>query len=126
MMNVQFFIAAILLFAALVIHMTAGEKTDVKELMQSSVPASYKAEIRMTFYVIAVDCLISGIYLMVLAFNDTIAGMNLLANLTALRFATYGVMAFFLLFFTKRDHLLKFPQWVSLIAIGGVIWWWTL
>jgi len=125
-MNVQFLVAAILLFAALVIHMTAGEKTDVKELMQSNVPAGYKAEIRMTFYVIAVDCLISGIYLMVLAFNRSVAGTNLLANFTALRFVAYGVMAFFLLLFTKRDHLLKFPQWVSLIAIGGVIWWGTL
>lgn len=125
-MNVQFLVGAILLFVAFGIHVFAGEKTDVKELMQSNVPANYKAELRMTFHVIAVDCLISGIYLMILAFNNTIAGTNLLASFTALRFAAYGVMAFFLLLFTKRDHLLKFPQWVSLIAIGGVIWWGTL
>ena len=125
-MNVQFFVGAMLLFVAFGIHVFAGEKTDVKGLMQSNVPANYKAELRMTFHVIAVDCLISGIYLVVLAFNNTIAGMNLLANFTALRFAAYGVMAFFLLLFTKRDHLLKFPQWVSLIIIGGVMWWGTL
>jgi hypothetical protein len=74
----------------------------------------------MTFHVIAVDCLISGIYLIVLALNNAIGGTNLLVNFTALRFAAYGVMAFFVIFFNRRDHLLKFPRWVSPIVIGGV------
>jgi hypothetical protein len=51
--------------------------------------------------------LVSGIYIMVLAFNDTIIGLTLLANFTALRFVLYGITTLLLLLITGETICLK-------------------
>jgi hypothetical protein len=122
-MNVQLLIAAILVLVGAAIHTFAGEKTDIKHLKRSQIPAGLKLEIRMSWYMAAIDMAVSGIYMLFLAFNDSLEGARLLVSFTALRITLYGVVAFLLLLITQRDYLFRVPQWVLLIAIGLMAWW---
>ena len=124
-MNVQLLIAAILVLVGAAIHTFAGEKTDIKHLKRSQIPTGLKLEIRMSWYMAAIDMAVSGIYMLFLAFNDSLKGASLLVNFTALRFILYGIMAFLMLLITQRDYLSKVPQWILLIAIGLLAWWGT-
>jgi len=125
-MNVQFLVMGIVLLTIAAMHFTVSEKGDVSLMLKSALPKQVKIELRGAWHIIGVDCLLSGIYLVALAFNNTIAGGNLLAGFTALRFALYGVLALVMILRMGRESLLKIPQWIIFPAIGGVIWWGTL
>jgi len=125
-MNVQLLVGGIILLAVMVMHFTVSEKGGVSLMLQSSLPKQVKIELRGAWHIIAVDMLVSGVFLVILAFNSAIVGMNLLANFTALRIALYGVLALVLILRMGREYLLKIPQWIVFPAIGGVIWWGTL
>ena len=96
-MNVQLIISAGLILLGALVHTVGGEITDIRHLMQSKIPTNLKIELRMSWYLAAIDMAVSGVYLLVIALNDQIAGVELLVSFTALRVTLYGVMAFLLL-----------------------------
>jgi hypothetical protein len=122
-MNVQLLIAAILVLVGAAIHTIGGEMTDIKHLKRSKIPTGLKIEMRMSWYMAAIDMAVSGIYMLFLAFNDSVEGASLLIGFAALRFTLYGVMAFLLLLISQRDRLFKIPQWILLTVIGLLAWW---
>lgn len=122
-MNVQLLIAAVLLLIGTTIHTIGGEKTDIKHLKRSGIPSNLKIELRMSWYLAAIDMGISGIYLLFLAFNGATEGARLLVGFVAIRVTFYGVVALLLLLTTQRDHLFRVPQWMLLVAIGLMTWW---
>jgi hypothetical protein len=122
-MNAPLLVAAILLLMGALIHTIGGERTDIKHLMQSAIPASQKVELRMSWYLAAIDMAVSGIYVLLAALGSVVPRNETLLGFIALRFGLYGLSALLLLLFTRRDHLLKVPQWVLLIAIGLLVWW---
>ena len=121
-MNVQLLISAVLILLGALIHTIGGEITDIRQLMASRMPTNLKIELRMSWYLAAIDMAVSGVYLLVIALTGDVNGAELFVSFTALRVTLYGVMAFLLLVITQRDHLLKIPQWILLIAIGVLAW----
>ena len=121
-MNIQLFVAAILTLIGAIVHAIGGEKTDIKYLLHSEIPTNLKVELRMSWYLVAIDMAVSGIY-MLLVVTGTLPDNEPLLGFIALRFMLYGVSALVLLLLTQRDYLFKVPQWVLLIAIGLVVWW---
>lgn len=122
-MNLQLLISAALVLIGAIVHTIGGEMTDIKHLLQSKIPANLKVELRMGWYMAAIDMFVSGTYMLFLAFNNSLEGRNLLVGFIALRIILYGIMAFLLLLITQRDHLFKVPQWILLIVIGLIAWW---
>lgn len=122
-MNVQFLVAGALLLVGTGVHTIGGEMINVAQLKRTDLASNLKLELRMAWYLSAIDMGISGLYLLYLAFDEATAGAELLAGFSALRITLYGVMAFFLLWFTQRDHVFKTPQWILLLVIGLLIWW---
>ena len=120
-MNIPLFAAAILTLIGAIVHAIGGEKTDIKHLLHSEIPTSLKVELRMSWYLVAIDMAVSGIY-MLLVVTGTLPEDGPLLGFIALRFVLYGACALMLLLLTQRDYLFKVPQWVLLMAIGLAIW----
>ena len=89
--------------------------------MHSEIPTNLKVELRMSWYLVAIDMAVSGIY-MLLVVTGALPENEPLLGFIALRFVLYGASALVLLLLTQRDCLFKVPQWVLLIAIGLAIW----
>jgi hypothetical protein len=122
-MNVQLCIAAALLLIGTTIHAIGGEKTNIKHLKRSKIPTNLKIELRMSWYLAAIDMGVSGLHLLFLAFNGSTEGARLLVGFVAIRVTFYGVVALLLLLATQRDHLFQVPQWILLVVIGLMTWW---
>jgi hypothetical protein len=122
-MNGPLLASATLILIGAAVHTVGGEMMDIKHLKRSDVPANLKLELRMSWYLAAIDMAVSGTYLLYLAFNDTLQGARLLIGFTALRVTLYGLMALLLLLVTQRDQIFKVPQWILLIGIGLLAWW---
>lgn len=121
-MNIQLLIAAILTLIGAIVHTVGGEKINIKDLLQTGIPTNIKAELRMSWYLIAIDMAVSGIYLLLMVIG-TLAEHELLLGFIALRFVLYGIAALVQLLITQPDYLFKVPQWVLLTAIGLLVWW---
>ena len=120
-MNIQWFAASILALVATLVHLFAGEKTDIKHLMLSGMPINLKIEMRMCWYMVAIDMAVSGIYLLGVGLRNMLPMSEPLLRTIALRFVLYGLVALLLILFTQKDHLLKVPQWALLMAIGLLV-----
>jgi hypothetical protein len=122
-MNVPLLVAAILALTGTLVHAIGGERTDIKRLLRSGMPTNLKIELRMSWYLIAIDMATSGVYMLLVALGGALPRSESLLGFIALRFVLYGLSALLLVLFTRRDHLLKVPQWVPLITIGLLAWW---
>jgi hypothetical protein len=63
-MNIPLFIAATLTLIGAIVHAVGGERTDIKQLMHSEIPTNLRVELRMSWYLVAIDMAVSGIYML--------------------------------------------------------------
>jgi hypothetical protein len=120
-MNIPVLIGAVLLIGAALVHILAGEATNIRALLASEIPSGLQQEFRLTWHVAGIDMLVSGGFMLGLAFTDAEGG-SLLIAFTALRVTLYGIAALALLLLTRRDLLFKVPQWILFLVIAGLLW----
>ncbi len=122
-MKTRYTIASILIVIGLIIHCIGGELTDIKSLMQSNIPDNMKIEIRAVWYLLSIDFLVSGGFIIVFLLIRRIKENNVLINFIGIRMFLYGILFLMLIIFTNTDLLFQVPQWILLISIGLLLEW---
>ncbi|HBH49037.1 MAG TPA: hypothetical protein DDX98_10375 [Bacteroidales bacterium] len=122
-MKVRVVVSIVLILAGALVHSIAGELTDIRALLDSSIPDNYKSELRFAWYLVAIDFFVSGSYLLILLVRRKLEANRLLINFIALRFLLYGLAIMVTLIVTMPSLLLDVPQWILLIAIGTLLGW---
>jgi len=122
-MNIPLLIAALLALLGTLVHEIGGERTNIKQLLQTGMATNLTVELRMVWHLFAVDMAVSAIYLLLVGLGGVLPRSDPLLGFIALRFVLYGLVALLLVLVTQRDHLLKVPQWLLLLGIGLLVWW---
>lgn len=120
-MDISLAIGAMLLIGGALVHTFAGEATDIRALLASQIRSGLQQELRLAWHLAGIDMLVSGGFMLGLAFTD-VTGERLLVTFTALRVTLYGVMALALLLTTRRDLVFKVPQWMLMLVIAALLW----
>ncbi|MHA2271670.1 MAG: hypothetical protein ACXACI_07395 [Candidatus Hodarchaeales archaeon] len=121
--NFPLLIAGLLTIVGALVHIFAGEKTNIQSLLESNIPRNLKLELRGMWYVGSVVLALSGSVLLWLSFISDVEKAKWLIFFLALEFFLFSIVFFFLLLATGRDMLLKVPQWILLFAIGVLCAW---
>ncbi|MEM7125725.1 MAG: hypothetical protein AAF702_05335 [Chloroflexota bacterium] len=122
-MNWPLLIAGGLTALAALVHALAGERTDIRHLLASDVPTNEKLELRGVWHTFSIALAGSAF----IAFYSVLVQQTMLLNDLlrglALFYLLCGTMVFLLILGTERRFLLKVPQWLLLLVIGGLMWW---
>lgn len=121
-MKTRYIIATILILIGLIIHSVGGELTDIYSLMNSDIPINLKIELRAIWYLVAIDFLISGIFMIIILKRKRIEKNKILINFIGLRMILYGMIFLILIILLKYDPF-QVPQWILLISIGLLLEW---
>lgn len=122
-MNWFLLIAGVLTGLAAVVHALAGERTDIRHLMASDVPLNEKIELRGVWHTFSIALGGSALLLFYsVLVNRTLLVDELLSGL-AIFYILCGLMILGLILGTQRNYLVKVPQWLLLLVIGGLMWW---
>ncbi len=122
-MKTRHIIAAGLMILAFLIHVIAGELTDIRALISTSMANVFKLEIRVVWHLVSIDFLISGAFLIIIHFKNSIDKNELLIDFIGLRMLLYGFLFFIMIIFTDVSLLFQAPQWILLICIGLLLEW---
>ncbi len=104
--------AAVLILLASFVHTIGGELTTIDGLLGSDTPREFKLELRLGWYMAALDMGVTGVFLVVLLRKDRVEENRLFVGFCALRFMLYGAVAL----------ALMVPQSVLLLVIGLLLW----
>ena len=122
-MKIRYIIVIILIFIGLFAHFVGGELTDIKALMHSEISDIIKIEFRTVWYIVTIDFLISGLFLVVFLSKNRLKDNEVLINFIGIRMLLYGLMFLMLIMFINVDLLFQIPQWILLIIIGILLEW---
>lgn len=122
-MNWFLIAAGILTMVAALIHALAGERTDIRHLMASDVPMNEKIELRGVWHTFSIALFGSALLSFYAAFVSRPAIVDSLLIGLASFYALCGLMVLGLIVTTRRDHLMRVPQWLLLLVIGAIMGW---
>lgn len=117
-MNILLLISAIMALIAFAIHGIAGEITDIKTLLKTDYPESYKIEVRMVWHAFTIDMLFNAIILFIIAIGDSIQEFEALIIVLSLKFILFGFTCLGVILYTNKSYILKVPQWALLFLLG--------
>ena len=121
-MNFPILIAGIFSLLAALIHIFAGEKTNIAQLLKTDIQLSHKIELRGIWYALGIDLAITGFLLLFIGFMSSLSGYELLIVSISVRFILYGFAILSALLITEKRYLFKLPQWILLFFIGIFLW----
>ena len=122
-MKTRYLIATILIIIGFIIHVVGGELTDIKSLILTDIADNIKIEFRAVWYLVAIDFLVSAIFLILIQRKKTIAQNSLLIDFIGIRMLVYGIAFLLLTLFSNHQLLFVVPQWILLICIGVLLEW---
>lgn len=122
-MKTRLIIASVILLIAAFVHTIGGELTDIRALLLSEIPLNLKLEIRGTWYLVAIDFLISAAYLFYLIFKNKLLEQILLISFIGIRMLLYGLLFLILILLTENGLLFQVPQWILLMSVGILLEW---
>jgi hypothetical protein len=107
-LNFLILIAGILSILSSLIHIIAGEKTNIAQLFKTDIQLSHKIELRDIWYTLGIDLVITGFLLGFIGFKNSLIGYELLI---------LSIPSFHSLWYChsiddnthKKDYLLKIP-----------------
>ncbi|MEV0060474.1 hypothetical protein [Nocardia sp. NPDC050718] len=117
-MNGYLLTAGLLATVVSAIHLVGGHVDPVRPLLTSSLADVTKRTLHSVWHMVSVDLLATAATLLALAWWQP-AGTELVAALTAARFAGYALVFFVIaLRMPGRAALLRLPQWIVLAPIA--------
>lgn len=122
-MKTRYIIATVLLIIGFIIHTIGGELTDIKSLLLSEISDAIKIEIRAVWYLVSLDFLVSGIFMIVILIKRITSQSHLLIDFIGIRMLLYGLIFLLLVIFSNNKSLFQVPQWILLISIGTLLEW---
>ena len=121
-MNFLILIAGLFSILSSLIHLFAGEKTDITQLLKTDIQLNHKIEFRGIWYILGIDLVITGFLLLFIGFQSSLIGYQFLILTIILRFILYGVVILFTILITEKRYLFKLPQWILFLVIGIIAW----
>ena len=121
-MNFLILIAGLLSILSFLMHIIAGEKTNITQLLKTDIQLSQKIEFRSIWYTLGIDLAITGFLLLYIGFQSSLIGYELLILSIYLRFILYGIAVLFTILIIEKRYLFKVPQWLLLLVIGIIVW----
>ena len=121
-MNFPILIAGLLSLLSSLMHIIAGEKTNIVQLLKTDIQLSQKLELRGVWYTLGIDLAITGFLLLFIGFKSSLVGYELLILSICIRFILYGIAILFTILITEKRYLFKLPQWFLLLVIGIIAW----
>jgi hypothetical protein len=120
-MSWQFLIAGILAGFAAFVHAFGGERTNIKHLLASAIPANEQVELRAVWHGFSLILLFATVGLLLMAFSPVMENPRTIAHVIALACVCGGI-AFFV-FALRAGKPLATPQWLLLFAVAVLSWW---
>jgi hypothetical protein len=121
MKNIPYVAGTALLLLAALVHIVAGELTNVTVLIQSAITAGLRAEWRAVWYIAGLDLLISGLYLFIQFRQRAQAGSTAVRKFIGLRLVFYASAFILAIVLTDAGLLFNLPQWILLALAGGLL-----
>lgn len=108
------------------VHTVAGERTNIRHLLQSNVPITEQIEVRAIWHMISLMLALSAGVLIVAAASGLSDSMRVLVRAIAAYYLLCGIVLAATIVITHPRLLLRVPQWLLFQAIAGLAWWGTL
>lgn len=133
-MNMAFLLAGILSLIGALAHGLGGETMLLRKVSAEAFPtmpngdgAQAKAETRMTWHAVTVYFVITGILLLLMAF-DQLNAINTLAGIITLHFVAWTFVLALVPPITLRDPraALRSPQWLLMLILAALTYGGTL